>query len=189
MSARRRPAASGPSAPCNHCGGPVPLDAPAADGEESGGAGTDAADGRIVRCGFCGTALLIHVERGVRWTEEVARLERRTTGAERRLQAVARRRRLRAERRRNRPIHTTTDWQGVSNGCGFAAFGGLFLSGGVIALVVAVSGGPAWVWLHVLAFGGFGAAAVAAGLREARESRRVVVRADGAREAPPDARA
>ena len=195
MSARR-PAADGPSAPCNHCGGPVPLDAPAAgegDTKEAGtseagtsGTGTADADGRIVRCGFCGTALLIHVEHGVRWTEEVARLERRTTGAERRLQAVARQRRLRAQRRRNAPIHTTTDWKGVRTGCGTAAFGGPFLAGALIGIVFLGNGGPAWLLLHILAFGGFGVAAVAVGLRQAWLHRRVTVRADGARDSPRD---
>ncbi|QDT15114.1 hypothetical protein [Alienimonas californiensis] len=183
MSARR---VDGPSAPCNHCGGPVPLNAPAAEEGEAGEPRTETADGRIVRCGFCGTALLIHVENGVRWTEEVARLERRTTGAERRLQAVARRRRQRAERRRNAPIHTATDWKGVRGGCGAAAFGAPFLAGGLIGIVFLGNGGPAWLLIHILGFGGFGAAAVAVGLRRAWLHRRVTVRADGARDSPPD---
>ena len=164
---------AGRTAPCNHCGGPVPL--PDADRGED-----------VVRCGFCGAALLVHVRDGVRWTEEVARLERREAKERALLEEVVRLRRRRAARRAAAPAHTATDWRGVQSGCGFAAFGSLFLAGALVGVVFLVNEGPSFVLLHVLAFGGVGTTFVALGLRHAWAARRVTVRADGSRETSPE---
>ncbi|NNJ27133.1 hypothetical protein [Alienimonas chondri] len=164
-----------PTAPCNHCGGPVPLDAPSEERDPE----------HVVRCGFCGTALLIHVENGVRWTEEVERLERRAIGERELLRQVVRLRRRRVARRRTAPTHAATDWKGIRGGCGTAAFGSLFAAGGLGAFFALANGGPGWLLLHGFAFGGFGAAMIALGLRQAWSNRRVTVRADGSRDSPP----
>ncbi|MEM9701454.1 MAG: hypothetical protein AAF907_03305, partial [Planctomycetota bacterium] len=156
------------TAPCNHCGAPVPFER--ADDPE-----------RIVRCGYCGTALLVHVEHGVRWTEEVGRLEKRTAGEATRLKRLAARRETRRRRRQSAVVHTATDWKAVGSGCGFAAFGVPFFLAGLIAMLFVINGAGVWVLLHVLAFGGFGVAMIGFGLRQAWSNRRTGVRADGTR--------
>ena len=166
------PTAPPTTAPCDRCGGPV----------------TVPAGGGVVRCAHCGASLRARAGGGARWTERVDRLAGRVD----RQAGLLRRRRDRAARRRARRSaavsHTAVDWREVLNGLSAAAFGGLFLLGGLVVVAIAreaagrSGAGAALVPLAgAAAFGSFGGFFAYQGLRAAWRARRVPVRADGRR--------